>query len=474
MTATSDDSRSKSQLLLLLLILLLVVGTLFYLLTRGDPCGNGTCDPGETFATCGPDCPSHCGDGTCGPGETPSSCPGDCGETPPSCGDGVCGPGETPTACPADCPAPPPPCGDGVCGPGETPASCPADCDSRPTPTPCGDGVCGPDESPESCPRDCHPPPTPCGDGTCGDGETHDTCAADCPAPDTCGDGHCDDPAELATGRTPCPADCQPAGRCRNPDFRDQLAAVIADCKSESDRCKGLGTANPMVALSQERFKLFFGQPSDSGVGNHFMLFGCNVFSTRTGDCLGYDSYYTDPAKCPTSNDSFECAKGEPRPCDGGRRAPSCDPSGAVERCRMYSRAIESDFERFMEDRADSRYFAVLGTASLTGNGPAGSMSACNQGLAFQRASRAKELLLKLMNKAKKRLTVDVSPVILDNHRFVFDDSEMQELIRAQLARTAGTDRGFVATTSNALNRSALILAIRCDLSAELKAHGGR
>jgi hypothetical protein len=42
-------------------------------------CGNGTCDAGETPASCPGDCTAGgCGNGTCDAGETPASCPGDC------------------------------------------------------------------------------------------------------------------------------------------------------------------------------------------------------------------------------------------------------------------------------------------------------------------------------------------------------------------------------------------------------------
>jgi hypothetical protein len=64
-------------------------------------CGDGTCDPDETAASCGADCAAAaCGDGTCDPGETASSCPADC---PATCGNGTCEPAEDAAACPADC-----------------------------------------------------------------------------------------------------------------------------------------------------------------------------------------------------------------------------------------------------------------------------------------------------------------------------------------------------------------------------------
>ncbi len=79
-------------------------------------CGNGVCDPGETYINCPEDnCnrpPSNCGDGSCDAtnGETFSNCPRDC-TTPPTtshCGDGSCDPSsENSISCPSDCSAPP-------------------------------------------------------------------------------------------------------------------------------------------------------------------------------------------------------------------------------------------------------------------------------------------------------------------------------------------------------------------------------
>jgi len=44
-----------------------------------------------------------CGDQTCDPGETCATCPADCGACPPTCPNGTCDPGETCATCPADC-----------------------------------------------------------------------------------------------------------------------------------------------------------------------------------------------------------------------------------------------------------------------------------------------------------------------------------------------------------------------------------
>ena len=73
-------------------------------------CGNGTCETGETPATCLQDCHATipaavCGNHVCELGETTASCPGDCPVSAgPVCGNRVCEAGETTATCPLDCP----------------------------------------------------------------------------------------------------------------------------------------------------------------------------------------------------------------------------------------------------------------------------------------------------------------------------------------------------------------------------------
>lgn len=57
------------------------VPTPFYNLCP-DPCGNGSCDPGENHWSCPSDC-DPCGNGSCDPGESQWSCPEDCPACPP-------------------------------------------------------------------------------------------------------------------------------------------------------------------------------------------------------------------------------------------------------------------------------------------------------------------------------------------------------------------------------------------------------
>ncbi|MCD4686838.1 MAG: FecR domain-containing protein [Anaerolineae bacterium] len=105
-------------------------------------CGDGTCQAGE-LPTCLVDCINdinlaQCSNGICEPdaNENLITCPGDCGPFPgQACGNGTCDPDESYLTCPNDCapgeyfgPVYPFACGNGICDVGETGLACPADC----------------------------------------------------------------------------------------------------------------------------------------------------------------------------------------------------------------------------------------------------------------------------------------------------------------------------------------------------------
>ena len=138
-----------------------------------------------------------CGDGSCDGGETTASCAADCKETTgPKCGNETCEEGESPTTCPADCKAAPK-CGNELCEAGESYATCPTDCQCKSN-ADCGTGKV-------------------CTDGVC---KTEPTGAK-------CGNFACE-AGETATG---CPVDC-------NPEAIKALACTKENCASDWNKCQ--------------------------------------------------------------------------------------------------------------------------------------------------------------------------------------------------------------------------------------------
>ena len=93
---------------------------------EGEVCGDGTCSPGESPATCPEDCsPETCGNGIleggeeCDDGNTEDGdgCSATCHLEPETCGNGTCDADETEATCPEDCP--PELCGNNAIDPGE-------------------------------------------------------------------------------------------------------------------------------------------------------------------------------------------------------------------------------------------------------------------------------------------------------------------------------------------------------------------
>lgn len=113
----------------------------------------------------------------------------------------------------------------------------------------------------------------------------------------------------------------------------------------------------------------------------------------------------------------------------------------------------------------------MLGTASRSGNTRESGkevMSDGNQKLALKRAGALESLLARLRTEvaaAGGALDGKAYKVALDNARQFFDTPEFGALIQKQLNSLPKTERGFKPTTANAVNRSVMALAIKCDLS---------
>jgi len=219
-------------------------------------CGNGSCDNGETCATCALDCGvcSTCGDGTCNTsaGEDCSNCPQDCGDCV-SCGDGFCTmPQENCQNCAVDC------------------GACPG----------CGDGKCTPpNEDCFSCPQDCGKC-VGCGDGTCQSNETCASCPQDCGSCDSCGNGVCQAPLETCVN---CPADC---GQCPVHDCLQELTCAIG-CFSGmggGDGCFSGGISGATLVWSVDCIAQ--GCPTGNLLAGDAV--SCIIGALTGGQCMGF------------------------------------------------------------------------------------------------------------------------------------------------------------------------------------------
>ncbi len=137
-------------------------------------CGNGICEPGESYDSCFIDCcgaegdhvfsPYHCCPGLkaispCYPGLPCLSTGWYC----MNCGDGKCSGAENPFNCPEDCG---PICGNKICEPNENNINCPIDCAAL-----CGNDICEPPiETSSNCNQDC------CGEAGSAIGPPHNCC----------------------------------------------------------------------------------------------------------------------------------------------------------------------------------------------------------------------------------------------------------------------------------------------------------
>ena len=299
-----------------------------------------------------------------------------------------------------------------------------------------------------------------CGDGICVGGEDLRTCPTDCAA--LAAIEPVSEPAEPAPERERAPEPVavapppaapksppsaprpapkpmkrpateppeRPEGRCRDPRFLKVANDVVKECKTACRKEK-----NPVVALPWEAFVELFGKPDDPGVASHFSIFGCNAYAGRA--CRGFDSSIADPGECPS-----------------GARGASC---------RRYATPLQDELVAFLDRNRDARTVVLLGTASRVGNS-AGVMSDRNARLAEDRALAVQEVI----NTYRRRhglADMRVYAVVLDNAKHDYYRSpEFRRIIGAQLSKVGGRDRGFVPTTGNAVNRSVLVIAIKCSL----------
>ncbi len=266
----------------------------------GGLCGDGTCDPGESQASCPLDCkgtptggPVACLKSKCSAQTTQceadkacvsflacaSKCDGlacvqsclqqggepgkpvkrvlqcgsssQCFDTPkPTCGDGGCSAGESATSCPQDC-AKPVVCGNGKCELGETLDSCPKDCGSQ-GPV-CGNGKCeGPQENAKTCPKDCQQASDSCV-GKCGKFNGNNACACDKQCSqfgDCCKDykAVCGGGSSAVCGNGKC-EDGESAKSCpKDCSDVDPISCAKAKCPKEYAQCQDNATCGKLLS----------------------------------------------------------------------------------------------------------------------------------------------------------------------------------------------------------------------------------
>ncbi|MBI5607281.1 MAG: hypothetical protein HY902_00205 [Deltaproteobacteria bacterium] len=227
-------------------------------LPKGPVCGNGSCEAGETYGNCPGDCPcvpqcgtKKCGDngcgGLCGTCDSASTCnaSGQCIATS-KCGNGTCDSGESNATCPADCPAGDPNSCVGHCQ-GQAPGGCYCDTACTQSGDCCSDykavcgGTCTPNCTGKACgladgcggkcsgpcpvngqvcsaAKTCVTPTIVCGNGVCESGETAANCAKDCGAATKTCKGYC---GKAGLGGCYCDTACVQNNDCC-PDYATQ------------------------------------------------------------------------------------------------------------------------------------------------------------------------------------------------------------------------------------------------------------
>lgn len=258
------------------------------------------------------------------------------------------------------------------------------------------------------------------------------------------------------------PAEPAATGRCADPSLIATLQTIVNDCVHA---CGVNSEKDPLFTLNQAQFNdLFATGEDDAGFATHFAIFGCNIYGSQ--DCRGYDAMYThpdDPAGCEGSAcdgcPSDEMYEWVNRP---GVHHPMSDAAGAQANCKEYAGSIARGFTAFIEKHKDADQYIFIGTASTTGN-RGKTMNPKNRALAGQRAARLRDDLVKMQLAAPKEFTGRGGSyvVVLDNTVHQFSDPRFKRVLTKQVNKE-GIKRTFRWDSSNAVNRSVMVLAIRC------------
>ena len=214
----------------------------------GGLCGDGTCDPAESVASCPLDCKSNGGSGTKGclenkcksefavclsssaPCKAFVACASACSSL--GCVQACVQKGGEPDqvtkfvlqcGSKQQCFTQKPTCGDGTCDPTESAQTCPKDCAT--TEPVCGNGKCEKGETSQNCKKDCSQTSKPvCGNNKCEKGETANNCIVDCGGPD--------DPIGCVQAK--CPSELK---ACADAPDCTKLLNCLSSCSTASETC---------------------------------------------------------------------------------------------------------------------------------------------------------------------------------------------------------------------------------------------
>ena len=247
-------------------------------------------------------------------------------------------------------------------------------------------------------------------------------------------------PAELSSKR---------CGDSTLKKFLDELSEMCDGGFCRIDRYR----ATQSIAV--RAFADTFAQEDDEGVATYFAVFGCNIYGAG-GDCLGYDSYYTDPKNCP-EDDAYEWVTRQHG--DGPRRHLAAEAAGAQANCRAYSAFIHNGLNAFIDNHLNADRFLFFGVSGATGN-LVTTANPVGRQLAGRRAGGLRDELVKRQLESPDMFTGrGVSDVVVLDNRF--DDPRFR-MLAARHIDIADERQVQAWASSMAMNRVVMVLAVRC------------
>ncbi len=267
---------------------------------------------------------------------------------------------------------------------------------------------------------------------------------------------------------------------CKDPTFQVAVLDIIKQCQGENI-CKTID--NPAAGLTKLQFMQIFGQSDDKDVRSMFAVFGCNLYSnTKPKKCRDPYGFFANPkGKIPKiSNYWIPNRPIKPEMIRKCNLSPNCV---------KYAKPLYDELFKFVEENYKAKYFIILGKASHIGDFSLDKsgrnikirdayqtkvyrMSKGNQRLASNRANSVNEVIEEALQNKIDENKLDINKrgtiitAIVDNAKVdYYQEEDFKIKVKAQIDKLNSTiDRGFEVITETGINRSAMILAIHCDL----------